>query len=61
MDIIWGTAPGLGARKYGDLEEARGGIILGRYLLQPYPLDRAERICSSRDHLHQLTEHLIVK
>jgi hypothetical protein len=40
MDLVWETAPGLGARKYGDLERARGGIILRTFLLQPYPLDR---------------------
>ncbi len=34
MDIIWGTAPGLGARKCGDLEGARGNIILRTFLLQ---------------------------
>ena len=52
MDLVWETAPGLGARKYGDLEGARGGIILRRFLSQPHPLDRAERICSSKDHAH---------
>lgn len=52
MDLIWETAPGLGARKYGDLEGARGGIILRTFLLQPYPLDRAEEMCCSRYHLH---------
>jgi hypothetical protein len=40
MDLIWETAPGLGARKYGDLEGVRGGIILRTFLLQPYPLMR---------------------
>jgi hypothetical protein len=52
MDLIWETTPGLGARKYGDLEGARGGIILRTFLLQPYPLDRAEEMCCSRYHLH---------
>jgi hypothetical protein len=42
MDLIWETAPGLGARKYGDLEKTRGGIILRTFLLQPYPLVRAD-------------------
>jgi hypothetical protein len=42
MDLIWEAAPGLGARKYEDLEKTRGGIILRTFLLQPYPLDRAE-------------------
>ena len=52
MDLIWETAPGLGARKYGDLEKTRDGIILRTFLLQPYPLDRTEEMCCSRDHLH---------
>jgi hypothetical protein len=34
MDLVWETAPGLGARKYGDLEGARGSIILRTFLLQ---------------------------
>jgi hypothetical protein len=45
MDLVWETAPGLGARKYEDLEGARGGIILRTFLLQPYPLDRADEMC----------------
>jgi hypothetical protein len=61
MDLVWETAPGLGARKDGDLEGARGGIILRTFLLQPYPLDRAEEMCCSRDHLHRRTELLIMK
>jgi hypothetical protein len=53
MDFVWETAPGLGARKYEDLEGARGGIILRTFLLQPYPLVRAEEMCCfSKDHLH---------
>jgi hypothetical protein len=53
MDLIWETAPWLGARKYGDLEKTRGGIILRTFLLQPYPLVRAaERICFCKDHAH---------
>jgi hypothetical protein len=52
MNLVWETAPGLGARKYGDLEGAQGGIILIGYLLQPYPLDRAEKMCCSQHHLH---------
>jgi hypothetical protein len=52
MDLVWETAPRLVARKYGDLEGARGSIILGTFLLQPYPLDRAEEMCCSWDHLH---------
>jgi hypothetical protein len=62
MDLIWETAPWLGARKYGDLEKTRGGIILRRFLLQPYPLVRAERMCCSRDHLSALRiEPLVMK
>ena len=52
MDLIWETAPGLGARKYGDLQGARGGIILRTFLLQPYPLVRAEEMCCFWDHPH---------
>jgi hypothetical protein len=52
MDLVWEPAPGLGARKYGDLEGARGGIILRTFLLQPYPLDRREEMSCSWDHLH---------
>jgi hypothetical protein len=36
MDLVWESAPGLGARKYGDLEGARGGIILRTFLLQAH-------------------------
>jgi hypothetical protein len=43
MDLVWETAPGLGARKYGDLEGARGDIILRTFLLQPVSLGVAER------------------
>ena len=43
MDLIWETAPGLGARKYGDLEKTRGDIILRTFLLQPYPLIMARK------------------
>ena len=53
MDLVWEAAPGLGARKYGDLEEARGGITLRRFLSQPHPLDRAEEMCCSGAHLHR--------
>jgi hypothetical protein len=56
MDLVWETAPGLGARKYGDLEGARGGIILRTFLLQPHPLDRAEEMCCSPRYLHQRTK-----
>ena len=56
MDLIWETAPGLGARKYEDLEKTRGGIILRTFLLQPYPLDRAEEMCCSPRYLHQRTK-----
>ena len=59
MDLVWETAPGLGARKNGDLEGARGGIILRTFLLQPHPLDRAEEMCCSPRHLHQRTRLLI--
>ena len=56
MDLIWETAPELGARKYEDLEKTRGGIILRTFLLQPYHLFRAEMIYSSQHHLHQRTK-----
>jgi hypothetical protein len=59
MDLIWETAPGLGARKYGDLEKTRGGIILRTFLLHPYPLDRAEEMWCFWDHLHQRAKLLI--
>jgi hypothetical protein len=59
MKLIWETAPGLGARKYGDLEKTRGGIILRTFLLQPYPLIRAEEMCCFRNHPHQRTRLLI--
>jgi hypothetical protein len=59
MDLIWETAPGLGARKYGDLEKTRGSIIPRTFLLQPCPLDRAEEMCCFRDHPHQRTKLLI--
>ncbi len=59
MDLIWETAQGLGARKYGDLEGARGGIILRTFLLQRLSLGAAERICLSKDHPHQRTKLLI--
>jgi hypothetical protein len=58
MDLVWETAPGLGARKYGDLEVARGGIILRTFLLQPHPLDRAEEMSCFWDQ-HQRTKLLI--
>jgi hypothetical protein len=58
MDLVWETAPGLGARKYEDLEGAQGGITLRKFLLQPFPLDRAEEMCCSR-HQHQRTKLLI--
>jgi hypothetical protein len=43
MDLVWETAPRLVARKYGDLQGARGGIILRTFLLQPYPLDKRRK------------------
>jgi hypothetical protein len=59
MNFIWETAPGLGARKYGDLEKTRGGIILRTFLLQPYPLIRASEMCCSPRHLYQRTKLFI--
>jgi hypothetical protein len=59
MDLVWETAPGLEARKYGDLEGARGGIILRTFLLQRLSLDRAEEMSCSPRQLHQLTKLLI--
>jgi hypothetical protein len=58
MVLVWMTAPGLGARKYGDLEGARSGIILRTFLLQPYPLDdRAGEMCCSRNHVNRVHTH----
>ena len=59
MDLIWETAPGLGARKCGDLEKTRGGIILRTFLLQPYSLVRAEEMFCFWDHPDQRTKLLI--
>jgi hypothetical protein len=57
MDLVWMTALGLGARKYGDLEGARRGLILRTFQLQPYPLDRAGEMCCSRNHVNRVHTH----